>query len=586
MVQENIKTRSVRLLDIAFILGGIVILFIFTTVYLMPFRLDDVLHMDWARDHTFWDSFDAQRGEIVRSVRPVFAMMIWILTHTAGIEHYFPWHLTLVGSFFIGLAYAGKTARFITKDNTALYYTTGFFWLAFLPILNVLFWYGDLTFTIELMFVATSWYYGLRGLLEGRIGLWIVATLSGILAVLSKEPALLLVHGIFVGAFVMRYSDIKKAWAINSLFNKLFAISVYVVFLAISLKLYYASPTRSNRFFNISALTHDQLSFFVNDRLRYYGESLLNPIARILLVTPLLYSVLRQFIREGTSLFKCCAVLIISLLIAFLAVKSLPVLGVVLIFTPIINIIREKNNRIHKLLLPFSIAAIIILAVLLITVMLVKTQLTELSFVILVISGAYWALMVKEIASFAKPYLADKRVHYSLTIISILAISAGMFSAFPMIKSKEHLLSEVRDVRNNANDAIKWMGANLPLNSSVLVAAPSLYGLGGADEMTSKDDEYKLYAQYTFLQGYIRSYFRALHREDISLGYLEDSLKLSKVLNSVRSQDNYFLFLQTGLDVDRFHGIINGNDQLSSHDSLLSKFTKGSFPSEIWELKK
>jgi len=45
------KSRSTKILDAVFILGGLVILILFTTVYLMPFRMDDVLHMDWAREH-------------------------------------------------------------------------------------------------------------------------------------------------------------------------------------------------------------------------------------------------------------------------------------------------------------------------------------------------------------------------------------------------------------------------------------------------------------------------------------------------------------------------------------------------------
>jgi len=586
MKYKYTKSRSVQILDIAFFLGGIAILIIFTTVYQMPFRLDDVLHMDWAREHSFWDAFDIQRGEIVRSVRPVFAITIWLLTHTAGIKHYFPWHLTLVGSFLIGLAYAGKTARYISKENSALYFTTGFFWLAFLPILNALFWYGDLTFTIELMFVTVSWYYGLRGLLEGRIVLWCIGIFSGILAVLSKEPALLLVHSAFVGVFVIRYSEVKKAWNEKPLPQKLFSILLYILLLVISLKLYFASPTKSNRFFNLDTLSYDQLSFFIHDRLRYYAESLLNPLARIFLVTPLVFSILRQFIPKGLTLFKSLAVFLISLVICFFTIKSLIIFALILIVTPLVNIICEKEKRIHKILLPFCIAAFIILAVLLITVMLVKTQLTELSLVLLVISGVYWALMSKEILLYAHPYLLHKKIRFSIVAILFIAVTGVLYAALPLIKLKEHLLTEVRDVRNNANEAIKWMGENLPENSTILVTSPSLYGLGGADEMTSKDDEYKLYAQYTFLQGYIRSYFRALHREDISLGYLEDSLKLSKVLDSSRTQGSYYLFLQTGLDVDRFHGVINRIHQLHKNDSLVSSFSRGAFPTMIWKLNK
>jgi hypothetical protein len=552
----------------------------------MPFRLDDVLHMDWAREHTLWDAFNVERGEIVRSVRPVFAMTIWILTYTAGSDHYFPWHFVLVGSFLIGLAYAGKTARYISKRDNALYFTTGLFWVAFLPILNVLFWYGDLTYTMELLFVAPAWYYGLRGLLEGRIGLWSIGILCGILGVLAKEPALLLVHAVFTGTIILCYREIKKGWIQSSTRYKILAFILYCIFLAISLKIYFASPTRSNRFFNVGSLSHDQLMFVINDRLRYYAESLLNPLARILLITPLIYSILRRFTKKNNSLLKIISLSLLSIIIAFFLIKSLIILVVILLLVSGISIFLNKENLRYRLILPLVISAIIILAVLLITVMLVKTQLTELSFVLLVIAGLYWSEMAAEIAEFAKPYLVKKKMRYMVIGMIILVCLGSLYAAFPQLKAKEKLLSDVRDVRNNANNSIRWMAKNLPPHSMILLSGSNLYGIGEADEMTSKADEYKLYAQYTFLLGYVRSYFHALKREDIAIGYLIDSTKLSLVLDSARSQGNNFLFLQTGLDADRFHGLIAGKNQLHVDDSLLAKFSNGPFPSEIWELRK
>ncbi|MDP4236392.1 MAG: hypothetical protein Q8919_08105 [Bacteroidota bacterium] len=573
-----------NLLDAVFVIMGIAILIIITTIYQMPFRLDDVLHMDWARQHSFWDAFDVGRGEIVRSVRPVFAMTIWLLTHSAGVSHYFPWHVTLVGSFLIGLAYAGKTARYIANETSALYFTTGLFWLCFLPILNVLFWYGDLTFTLELLFVAPAWYYGIRGLLEGRLRDWIAANLCGILAVLAKEPALLLVHSVVLGVFLLCFAEIKLAWQGKSKSSKLIAVMAYVIFLAISTKLYFSSPTRSNRFFDFASLSHEQLLFFVKDRLSYYGENLLNPIARLLLVSPIIYSILRPLLNRRVSLIVLLGVLGISIVLAFLAIKTLIVFSAILVLCSILNLFRKRNNRVNRLLLPFYFSAILIMAVLLDTVMLVKTQLTELSFVLLIISGVHWSLMAKDIYAISEPYLQNRRIRRGLLLLAIAGTLAGAYVALPTVRAKEQLLQDVRNVRSNANDAIKWMGNNLPFGSTVLVATPGLYGLGGADEMTSKDDEYKLYAQYTFLQGYVRSYFNALHREDLKLGFLEDSTMLSRVLDSCRVQNNYYLFLQTGMDIDRFHGKIANKKQLEANDMMLAAFVQKPFPSEVWKL--
>jgi hypothetical protein len=397
---------------------------------------------------------------------------------------------------------------------------------------------------------------------------------------------LLLVHTIFAGTLLLCFKEIKNAWRNKPQFNKILAIVLYLVFILISLKLYFASPTKSNRFFNLNALPHDKLMFFINDRLRYYSESLLNPIARILLITPLLYSLFAIYFRKKFTPALCLSLILLSVLVSFFVVKSIIIFAVILLITPFVNIFRNKNSQDNKILLLFSISAIIILGVLMITVMLVKTQLTELSFVLLVISGVYWSRLLKDMLEVSKPLLSQKKNIRIILSIGCLAFVAIIYFSYPALKAKEQLLSQVRDVRTNANDAIKWMGANLPRNSEVLVTAPSLYGLGGEDEMTAKDDQYKLYAQYTFLQGYTRSYFRALNRDDLALGYLEDSLKLSRILDSCRNQSKYYLFLQTGLDVDRFHSQINGIKPFKSRDSLLAKFSNGPFPSEIWEIRK
>jgi hypothetical protein len=75
------RTKLVKALDLLWIVAGLALLLIFTTIYQMPFRMDDVLHIEWAQKHSFWDAWHPVDGEIVRSVRPIFAGTIWLLTH-------------------------------------------------------------------------------------------------------------------------------------------------------------------------------------------------------------------------------------------------------------------------------------------------------------------------------------------------------------------------------------------------------------------------------------------------------------------------------------------------------------------------
>src|ERR1043165_1371585 len=128
------------------------------------------------------------------------------------------------------------------------------------------------------------------------------------------------------------------------------------------------------------------------------------------------------------------------------------------------------------------------------------------------------------------------------------------------------------------------MAKELPENSTVLVTAPSLFGIGNANDITGLDDEYKLYAQPTFLQGFVRIYFDILNRSDISVGYLEDTTMLSRVLDSSRSTGSHFLFLQTGMDIDRIHVSINNQKPIRKTDSLLTAIGN-EYRTEVWKLR-
>ncbi len=581
------RSPGVRLADAFFLVLGLAVLIILTTRYQMPFRLDDVLHMDWAREHSLLDAFHPVHGEIVRSVRPLFAATIWILTHTAGTESYFAWHLTLVATFLIGLTFTGLTARYIAQRASAFYITVTIFWLAFLSILNVLFWFGDLTFSIELMFVAAAWYYGLRGLCEGKLKLWLIGCFLGICAVLSKEPAIVMVNAVFVGSFAFYPREIAQVWKQRPRSHSGIAILGYLLFLAVCLLLFFASPTRSNRFFSLSETAPDLLNFFIGDRLRYYGDILTAPLTRFLLLLPLYYVLvksLQKLLRQPAGMLTASITIIASLLLGVVITQPLVVLAVFIVTPVIAYFSRWKEAERSLLVLPFSFCMVIIFSVLLITVMLVKTQLTELAFCAIIVSGVYWSACLADLAQEFRQLQSKRRAKLILAGGCIGLIVAAVFLAGPKLASREQLLREVQATRLNANNAIKWMARTLPPESTVLVTAPSLHGTARESDLTSVDDETKAFAQYTFLQGFVGVYFQQLNRPDLRIAYLEDTLMLHQVLTALRETDHTYLFLQNGRDRQRFHDKINGRQPLAATDSMVAEFTQGSYPSEVWEL--
>lgn len=581
------RSLLVKILDILFILLGIGLLLLFTTVYLMPFRLDDVLHMQWAMDHDLLDAWHPVRGEIVRSVRPMFAATIWLLTHYAGLNNYWPWHLTLVGSFLIALAFAGLTARYISRRNSSLYFTTVLYWLAFTPIVNVLFWYGDLTFTIELMFVCSAWYFGLKGLLEARIGMWTLGVLLGSLAVMSKEPAIPLVHGVWLGAILFRLKEFKYVWLGMSKAKRILFIVLYAIVLGVSIWILIASPTKANRFFDTSALTSEQLRFFITDRINYYSSILLSPSARLLLITPLVFMVVEIFTaRFGSGVGQFFTRLVLAAAFAFLLFYPLWFAFLLLIACLMIIAWKHRHDaRAALLALPFLLCAIVIVGALVITIMLVKTQLNELALTLLVIAGWAWSRVLEEGVEVVRPHLTTVPAKVA-TLVSIAVVAfTVLMLAGGKIGKYEQLLRDARDVRNNANDALKYAARALPKNSVLAVTGYKLHGIHNFDSLTSTDDQTKLAQQYTFNQGYNYVYLGLLGRKDINVAYLEDSLLTMRVLDSMRTQGNGFVFLQTALDSTLFHGLAIPNDFLKYHDTLIRKFDAGPYPTEIWYLR-
>lgn len=578
--------RKQRILDGTLLVLGLAALVTIITRYQMPFRLDDVLYMQWAQHHSIWDAFNVQGGEIFMSVRPVISITFWLLTHYAGTEHYWIWHFVLAGSFLTAIAFTGLTARYISQRSSALYISSLWYWLAFLPILNILFWYADITFAVEMMFCSMAWYFGLRALFEHRTTFWVIANIVGILAAMTKEPSLLLIHGIFVGTIILKRKEFLAKWKVFPSNIKAIWIGCYIAFLAVSLQLFFVSQAKQNRFFHLGSISSEQLQFFVTDRIRYYNEVLTTiPLALYLFISSIGLIISSSTTFQNNKL-KVILFLILTAIIWVIYKPLLIILFLlVCILAPLIG--DNRNKRISVLSL-FGLIASVNALVLLITVMLVKTQLAELSFLLSILGASGVSIVLSQISDFMSRSRSSL-LRYTAIGGGVIAACGLIIISFPKLQAKEQLLRDVRGTRLNANNAIQWMARSLPQGANVAVTAPSLYGIGSADDLTSKEDEYKLYAQYTFLQGFVFSYLDVLGRNDVRLAYLEDSVMLSRVLDSCRSVGGHYLFLQTNLDVDRFHGSINHRTILNKRDSLLATFSEDhnkGIGSELWLLRR
>ena len=576
-------SRAKQLSDILFLLGGIGIAVLFTTRYLMAFRLDDVLLMEWATKHPALDAFDPILGQIVNSVRPMYALTAYALTHLAGWAHPFWWQLTLSVSLLIGITFTGLTARYLAGWWFALQISIGLYWIAFTAILNVFFWYSDLTYGLELAFAAPAWYFGLRGLYETRLKYWLLAMFFGSIAVLSKEPAFVLVHVVLIGSLALDRHRVLSAWQSKSKRVQWLALGGYAVLALVTVYIILVSPTKSNRFYSFSS---PDLGSVIRDRINYYSSIYLAVAPRVLLFFPIVYAagstfVRRRFSNKGIAVFL--GITAASIVIAAVAFTNiLNALSITtFIFATLAVVPNPEMQRVRRLL-PFLGCMLIASAALLLTIQLVKTQLTEIAMLSIVLSGWAWCVWGEDFhVALHSPGLSHGSRRAILTVL-VVGESFSIFGFIPKLSRQEKILREVRDVRQNANNALTWASVNLPKDALFATTVYALHGIDRLDLLTSKDDSTKLREQYTFAGGFVYHVFEILDRWDIRHAYLEDTAMLPRVLTSMRETTGSYLFIQSGLDWSLFHGDAMHPKLLTARDSLVAQFTRGSYPCEIW----
>ncbi len=580
------KTPLKRKFDIFFLLAGVGILALFTTRYRMPFRLDDVLLMLWAKTHSAHDILDPINGQMINSFRPVFTLTAFLLTRLAGWEHPFWWHLTLDLTLLIGITFTGLTARYLIQRWYALEISIALYWLTFLPILNIFFWYSDLTFGLEIAFTASAWYFGLRGLYEAKLGFWLLAMGLGSMAVLSKEPAFILVHLVLFGSFLLELGNIRVAWDATSRSNRYIAIAGYAILLGITAWVALVSPTKANRFFPLHS---PELRYFVRERIEYYSATYLSVTARILLFSPLVYAFLRSMLFHRIKVRKGMQVPLISILAIVL---SLLLFQNILISVPIVAFIvvtlatlpGPERERVRRLL-PFAACLVIAIGALLFTIQLVKTQLTEAALLTSILSSWAWCVWAEDIQQAILPFRMKKAFRWMGSLSLIVIAGMLLVGIWPRIVHEERLLREVRDVRQNANDAVQWSALNLPKGSVLAVTDYTLYGIAGHGALTGKDDETKLAEQPTFPGGFVFDALAVLGRSDFPRTYLTDSIMLPRILDGMRREPNSYILLQSKLDIDRFHGSAGRDPLLSAQDSMIARFSHGPYPTEVWMMR-
>lgn len=182
---------------------------IIPTFFPVYFRNDDVAYLLWAKTHTVWDCFHPNTATLFGMFRPLQNLTWWSLYQVSGLNP-FPYQVALTFCYLLSLIfYFGfiRTALSSLAAKAALVaYAIGFHFLTY-----IIFWYSDFTYVLELMFMTASLWLtaqalrnGSRTVLTGGFALFVAA-------ILSKEPAALIIPPVVCQLVANRWRELDKA---------------------------------------------------------------------------------------------------------------------------------------------------------------------------------------------------------------------------------------------------------------------------------------------------------------------------------------------------------------------------------------
>jgi len=199
------------------VLGALVFAWLLASVFPVSFREDDAGYLAWAAQASSpMAAWDLQGGILFGMFRPVVNLWWYGLYLIAGLETFY-YHFTL------GVVYALMLGAFVFAGSAIHVKRTGFLalllWLGVFYFLQyVLFWFSGYVYLLETAFLAAA--AGFAALAVRRTD-WALPGVVGfhLLAVLTKEPAGLILPGIYLGLVLAFPSCWKNRRVLVTLFS-------------------------------------------------------------------------------------------------------------------------------------------------------------------------------------------------------------------------------------------------------------------------------------------------------------------------------------------------------------------------------
>ncbi len=270
MGRSSIEKKLPVFVAALWILGAFAFAWLLASVFPVSFREDDAGYLAWAaRASTPMTAWDLHGGMLFGMFRPVVNLWWYGLYRVAGLEGFY-YH------FALGAVYAFMLGAFVLAGIAINGKRTGLLalvlWLGVFYFLQyVLFWFSGYVYLLETAFLAAAAAFAA---LAVRRSDWALFGVVGfhVLAVLTKEPAGLILPGIYLGLFL----DFPAAWK-----NRRVVVTLFVVGAA-GVAWVLLKPGLEGRLGILTALQNGEALEFLWTRWSFYASYLAGGTGKLL----------------------------------------------------------------------------------------------------------------------------------------------------------------------------------------------------------------------------------------------------------------------------------------------------------------
>ncbi len=460
---DHLKRYSTLYLSFA----AVVFAAVLTHIFPIYFREDDVYYLRWAASYKSPISAFIPATAVMFGVfRPLQNIIWWVMFRVFGLDptgYQFVTILLYLLSFLWLFEFMKRSFDLKTAVLSLFLYLA-----CFNSFIYIMFWFSDLTFILELFFIYLALIFLCPLALKNRLYL-IVGVFFFILAILSKEPACLIVP---ISAIFFHASKRVEVGRAAFRLNMAVSLGILLVGALVIMK----TPSMDSRQESILANGFAEAFKFVAHRWSFYSAQLLRrygfPIVGLLTYSFLGRPGFKPYIGKIPALILSFAMGIVAYLFPSFGMVVFVVMGLLMI-------LRLGPEAIGISWFGLVFAGIMLLG------FVTRTYLIEATFG-LTIAGAFGLkLVLDDFVLNRLDRISMKTKIIAGAAIAIIVMIAGVF----VLKDKTASLQMVSAQRQNFADVIEYIERNIPDGSTIIVIDYEDMGLGLNTDIAVLDDE-------------------------------------------------------------------------------------------------